>query len=129
MNAHRARELALRLVTFLASLHSLLLGFTMLVFPSWFLTIMRWPYPERPFYPSQSGIFLIILCVAYFSALKYRGMVRFIIFSKMAAVAFLLALLFFVSAPSVILLTAILDGLMGSALWVLYHLTEGPPES
>ena len=85
---------------------------------------MGWPYPEHLFYPSQSGVFLFILAVAYFSALRHRGMVRFIIFTKMVAVVFLLVHLFFVHAPSIILRAALLDGLMGSILWVLYHLTS-----
>lgn len=129
MSAHHGTKLALWLVTFVVSLHSLLLGFAMLMFPFQFLVFMDWPYPERPFFPSQAGAFLCLLSVAYFCALKHRGMVRFIILSKMVAVTFLLSHLFFVNAPSIILLTAILDGFMGSALWVLYHLTEGSVES
>jgi len=128
LSPNRPREQALRLITLLVSLHSLLLGLTMMVFPSRFLAFVGWPNPERPFYPSQSGVFLIILAVAYFFALKHRGMVRFIIFSKMAAVAFLLAHGLFISAPPVIFLTATLDGLMGLALWVLYCTTGKPVE-
>ena len=125
MTPRRASERALRLVIFLVSLHSFVLGFTMMVFPSSFLALVGWPALEGPFFPSQAGIFLMLLSLAYFLGLEHRGMVRFIILSKMAALAFLLFHFLFLGAPSVILPTALLDGVMGSALWVLYHLSAG----
>ena len=100
-----------------------------MVFPSRFLAFMGWPYPEPTFFPSASGKYLIILGIAYFCSLKHRGMVRFTIFSKMTAVAFLLTHALFVSAPPVVFVTAALDGIMGLALWILYHLTNSSREA
>lgn len=124
MNARSARERALWLVALVVSLHSLLLGFTVMAFPARFLALITWPYPERPFFPSQAGVFLMLLSLAYFLALKYRGMVRFIIFSKVVAFAFLMFHFLFVGAPFIVFPTALLDGLMGATLWTLYHLTK-----
>ncbi len=119
---------ALWIATLLVSLHSLLLGSALLFCPKWFLAATGWPYLERAFFPSQAGVFLILLSFAYFLGLKYRAMVRFIILSKIVALAFLLFHFLFLNAPRVVLPTAILDGSMGLVLWVLYLANTERPD-
>ena len=45
--------------------HSCVLGCAMLIIRSWTLRIVGWEYSGPLFFPSQSGIFLLILGAAY----------------------------------------------------------------
>jgi len=61
-----------RLSIIIVGMHSLVLGVGMLFAPIRFLSLAGWPYPpaDDPFFASQSGVFLIILGVAYLAALR-----------------------------------------------------------
>ncbi|MBI5155392.1 hypothetical protein HZA57_09160, partial [Candidatus Poribacteria bacterium] len=58
-------EHLLRLTVALVAAHSIVLGTAMLLFPRWVLALSGWRYDGPVFFPSQSGIFLLILAGAY----------------------------------------------------------------
>lgn len=91
------------------SVHSLALGIALCFTPTLFLKKTGWLYAERLFFPSQSGVFLIILAGGYFAALRYYRMVFFILFSKIVAVVFLGTHYFFLDAPKPVLPTFLTD--------------------
>ncbi len=91
------------------SVHSLAMGAALCFAPTLFLHKTGWPYAERFFFPSQSGVFLIILAGGYFAALRYYRMVYFILLSKVVAVVFLGTHYFFLDAPRQLLTTFIID--------------------
>ena len=112
MNVRQLEQLIIGAV----ALHSLILGVAMLLFPTWMLGLVSWEYDGPAFFPSQSGIFLLILGGAYTAALWHQHFAWFLVASKAAAVAFLIGHVAVASAPPIILLQAISDGLMCAAV-------------
>lgn len=92
-------------------------------------------FPESPslFFPSQSGIFLVILGMCYLLALREAAFVKVILFSKALAVVFLFVHGLFFSAPPAIWAAGAGDGAMlialSAALWRRRRLTVRSPAS
>jgi hypothetical protein len=104
-----------RLSILVVGVHSIVLGVAMLFAPIRFLSLARWPYPPAhdPFFASQSGIFLIILGVAYLAALRHGVLVWLIVGSKLAAVLFLFGHGLFGGAPFQVMLLGAADACLG----------------
>ncbi len=100
------------------ALHSFALGFAMLVRPAWTLALLGWDYEGPLFFPAQSGIFLLILGGAYLTAIWRRPFAWFLVASKAAAVAFLVSEWGLGGGPSMVLVAAFFDGLMGTGVAV-----------
>ena len=102
------------------SLHSIALGAAMLTVPQQILRLFGWQSAGPMFFPEQSGIFLVILGMAYAAGLWQRSFAWFLVISKAIAVVFLVAEYIRGAAPTMALHAAALDGLMcvvvGSAL-------------
>lgn len=100
--------------------HSLILGVVMLFAPARALTLSGWPATGNLFFASQSGIFLIILGIAYLAALRHDVFVWLILGSKLAAVLFLFSHAIFGHAPSAVALAGAGDAgfalLLGAAV-------------
>jgi len=109
----RTRTRALNLVILGVAAHSVFLGVCLLSFPTWSLKLVGWEYAGEIFWPSQAGLFLIILGVAYGTALRVRALVWLLIGSKACAVVFLLAHVIWLGAPPLAGLLGIVDGSMG----------------
>ena len=78
-----------RIVVALVALHSIALGSAMLFCPTWTLGTFGWPYDGPTFFPSQSGILLLLLGISYVGGLYHLPFVLFLVVSKACAVAFL----------------------------------------
>jgi hypothetical protein len=83
-------------------LHSSFLGLLLLFEPRLMMRLFGFPPSVPIFFPSQSGIFLLILGVAYLLALLDPTFVRVILISKAFAVVFLFAHAAFLHAPPII---------------------------
>ncbi|MFO7524728.1 MAG: hypothetical protein R6W68_04700, partial [Ignavibacteriaceae bacterium] len=83
---------------------------------------------SESFFRAQGGVFHIAMSIAYFMAGLNTGksnrMIVFIIFVKFIAFIFLISYFLFVSDISLILLSAIGDGLMGLILLLLFKLSK-----
>ncbi|MFQ6133070.1 MAG: hypothetical protein ACE5R4_13600 [Armatimonadota bacterium] len=104
--------------------HSLALGFAMLFWPRHTLELFRWPPVDNLFFPSQSGIFLMILGAAYLAALWHDDLVWLILASKTAAVLFLFGHVVLAGAPVQVMLAGIGDagfGLLMGGLVLMEH--------
>jgi hypothetical protein len=115
----RVRTLALNLVVLGVAAHSVLLGACLLSFPTWTLKTVGWEYTGEVFWPSQAGLFLLILGSAYAAAVRWRPLVWLLIASKACAVVFLLAHAIWLDAPRLVWLLGAADGLMGLTTAVL----------
>ncbi len=105
------------------ALHSIVLGVAMLVDPVWTLELCGWKYDGDIFFPQQAGVFLVIFGGAYVVALWRRPFAWFLVASKAAAVAFLLAeYLAGAAAPATLLVAGLFDGMMGLAVAVVLML-------
>jgi len=102
------------------ALHSIVLGFAMLAAPFWMLSSFGWDAAGTRFFPAQSGLFLLILGIVYAAAVRNRSLVWIVILSKAFAVIFLVGEALGGSCPPVVYVTALIDGLMGSTVALLW---------
>lgn len=103
-------ERLLRWLILIVGVHSCVLGAAMLLAPGYVLSMLGYAPAGPLFFPSQSGIFLVILGVCYLRALVEPSFVWTIVVSKGLAIAFLLTHLVFLSAPPIIWAAAAIDG-------------------
>ncbi len=109
-----------RTVVLLIGLHSCTLGLLMLFLPLRAPRLLGFGDPGPAFFPSQSGIFLLILGICYLEALRRPALVFVIVLSKALAVAFLVVHAAFLGAPAILWAAAAGDGTMLAAvLWAL----------
>lgn len=86
----------------LIGLHSVVLGILMLFAPLIMMRVLGFPQVTPIFFPSQTGIFLLILGICYLFALTEPAFVKVILMSKAFAVPFLFVHAAFLSAtPSI----------------------------
>lgn len=105
-----------RIIVALVAVHSIALGTSMLFWPTWTLTTFGWPYDGPTFFPSQSGILLLLLGISYVGGIYHLQFVFFLVVSKVCAVAFLVTQYFVNEGQGLILESAALDAIMGSAV-------------
>ena len=83
----------------LIGLHSCILAMMMLFAPGFMLRTFGFPPQDSIFFPSQSGVFLLILGICYLMALVEPAFVKIIVLSKAFAVIFLFVHVVFLNAP------------------------------
>lgn len=110
------RSPLVRLLALLIGLHSCCLGLLMLLAPGTMLKLLGFSPGIPVFFPSQSGIFLLILGGCYLWALVDPAFLWVILASKAAAVAFLVVHAVFFAAPPMIWAAAAGDGGMFTVL-------------
>lgn len=98
------------------AVHSLALGLAMLGAPRAILRFFGFPDPVSAFFPSQCGLFLVVLGVCYVLALRWRALVAVIFVSKAFAVVFLVVHAVFLDAPAAVGAAAAGDAAMLAAL-------------
>ncbi|MBI2833401.1 MAG: hypothetical protein HYX76_03120 [Acidobacteria bacterium] len=106
------RDPLVRIVVGLIGIHSCVLGLLMLLIPGVMLRAAGFPEPMPIFFPSQTGIFLLILGVCYLLALSQATLISVIVIAKACAVAFLFVHAAFLSAPPVIWAAGAGDAMM-----------------
>ena len=102
------------LVAFIA-IHSCILGCAILFAPNAILSSFGFA-PQDPFFPSQTGVFMLILGICYLASLKIPQLILVLLISKAAAVLFLMIHAVFLEAPLVVWLAAAGDASMLGAL-------------
>ena len=107
-----------RIIVAAVALHSIALGTAMLFCPTWTLTTFGWEYDGPTFFPSQSGILLLLLGISYVGGIYHLPFVFFLVISKAGAVAFLVTQYFTNEEQGLILESAALDAIMGAAVVV-----------
>lgn len=103
----------------LVGIHSCVLGLVMLFAPRFILATFGFPATVPIFFPTQSGIFLLILGLCYLRALVVPSFVWTIVVSKALAVLFLLVHVAFLGAPPIIWAAGAGDAAMLVAVAVL----------
>ncbi|MDP6636229.1 MAG: hypothetical protein QGG42_15120 [Phycisphaerae bacterium] len=107
-----------RIVVALVALHSFALGTAMLFWPTWTLRTFGWPYDGPTFFPSQSGVLLLLLGISYVGGIYHLPFVFFLVVSKACAVAFLVTQYLVNEEQGLILESAAGDAIMGIAVTV-----------
>lgn len=121
---HALANLALNCMVLAVASHSVFVGLVLLCFPMWMLKVVGWEYTGEVFWPSQAGLFLIILGSAYAGAIRYRPLVWLLIGSKFSAIIFLMAHVLFLDAPKLVGLLGAGDGAMGLVVALLFWYTQ-----
>jgi len=110
---------------YLIGIHSIAVGFGLIFFPPSFLEIFGFTDYKESFFQAQGGVFHIAMSVAYIIAgrdvLNSARLVQFIIIVKFLAFSFLIIYYFFVMSAWLILISGIVDGLMGLIVLVLFQ--------
>lgn len=115
MNLPQARKLVIGAI----AAHSLILGLAMLIQPIGILHLCGWEYDGPVFFPAQSGIFLVVLGSIFLVAIWQRPFAWVVVATKAAAVLFLVTQWLGGTAPTIVLLAALVDGLMGTVVGIL----------
>lgn len=112
-------------VVFFVGIHSILLGLTIYFFTDFFYKTFFAVNVENLFFVRQSGIFLFLAGLFYLYPLldlkNLYNLILLVIVSKVVAVMFLISNAGYTTAPLMIYLAAVFDGLMGVTLTVAYH--------
>ncbi len=114
----------LEIFLWLVALHSFLVGVTLMVTPaSVFIHFGYAPINEK-FFPVQGGVFHIVLSIAYLMAARdvigQGRMVMLTISAKIVATVFLFTYYFLIAQIWIVLISGLVDGIMGITIWYLY---------
>ncbi len=124
----------LALVLNLIALHSFVVGVVLILQPHFLMEFAGFGHNYERFFPSQGGVFHIVMALCYTMAAKdldaHRCMVVFSIIVKGIATFFLLIYFFSMDSKWVILLSGIGDGLMGVVIYAAmkYYLNFSPSQ-
>lgn len=118
----------IRIFLVLVGLHSIAVGINLISFPpSWMATFGFLPITEN-FFKVQGGVFHIVMAVAYLLAawkpVDCQILIIFSIIAKFIATVFLFSYFFIIGGAPTILLSGIVDFLMGVVLLFLYKRTQ-----
>jgi len=105
-----------RWLILLIAAHSLILGCLMLFIPNLMLLACGFEQQTPPFFPAQTGLFLMILGACYLASLRMPQLILVILISKAAALAFLVTFGLLLGGPLSIWLAAVGDGAMLAAV-------------
>jgi len=118
-------EKFLQLVLVAAALHSTAVGLGLILHPASILAKFGYAPVTEEFFPTQGGVFHVIMAVGYLMAAaaprERRSLIVFAIIVKMLATVFLLVYWLFVSRLWMVFGSAIGDGALAGILWFAYR--------
>ncbi len=111
-----------RIFLILVAIHSFCVGIGLIVIPLEYFGFFGFDGYQGIFFKIQGGVFHVVMCGAYIPAAMdpagNRNLVRFSIFAKFTATVFLLSYAWFVEMVWMVLVSGIMDFLMGMIiLW------------
>ncbi len=107
----------------LMTAHSFAVGIGLIWHPAYLLNLMGYAPCSEPFFPTQGGVFHIVMAVGYsmatFDPINFRGLIIFSIVVKAIATVFLI--IYWLANPvlGVVLFSGVVDGCMAVVLWYL----------
>jgi hypothetical protein len=125
MNTHQHIRLIFRGWLYLLALHSAVIGLSLIFMPVDLLPAFGFTPTSDKFFPFQGGLFHLLMAVAYVMAgtepARYSGVVRLAICVKLAAFGCLILYYVLLAPVLVVLLSGLVDGMMGVIIWYLYR--------
>jgi hypothetical protein len=116
-------EKRLSSLLWLVAAHSFVVGILLVIHPSGLIKLLGFTEFCEPFFPSQGGAFHMIMSIAYmYGAIdtrKNKNMIIYAIIVKMAAAGFLFCYYYFMDRLMIVLLSGLIDFLMGVTIWGL----------
>jgi len=107
----------LRALLALVGIHSIAVGIGLMAHPASVFEFMGYARCSEPFFPTQGGVFHIVMAVGYLMAAAdpsgNRCLITFAVVVKLLATAFLVFYWSAIDRIPVVLVSGVLDGLMG----------------
>ena len=108
---------------YLVAIHSFCVGLLLVILPAEIISIFGFNEVHKNFFQVQGGVFHLIVCFAYIAGalnpIQNRLLINFAIFAKITAFLFLFSYYLFVPSILSVLLSGIVDLLMGIILLFL----------
>jgi hypothetical protein len=124
MNTKNSYQRILEIFLWLVALHSFLVGITLMVTPASVFIYFGYAPINEKFFPVQGGVFHIVLSIAYLMAARdvigQGRMVMLTISAKIVATVFLFTYYFLIAQIWIVLVSGLVDGIMGITVWYLY---------
>lgn len=121
-------EKLLGLGLYLIAIHSLIVGMLLIVLGSEAMSFFGFE-KEKTFFQIQGGVFHIVMCVAYLIAAldvkANKGLILFVFAAKFIALLYLIIYYFMMEPIITLLLSAIIDGLMGLFVMIMAYRIHG----
>jgi hypothetical protein len=118
-------ERMLYIILYLLAIHSFCVGLALIITPAEMFAQFGYQPVTENFFPVQGGVFHLIMSFAYYLAAKNldreRGLIILTITAKMAATVFLMLYYIFISPIWMVLLSGILDAMMGIIILILFR--------
>ena len=118
----------IRIFLALVALHSVIVGINLISFPPHWMTKFGFLPITENFFKVQGGVFHIVMAVAYLLAawkpVEYRILIIFSITVKFIATIFLISYFILSDSTITILLSGVVDFLMGLILLIIFMRTE-----
>jgi hypothetical protein len=110
-----------RWIIILIALHSFGIGIGLIWSPAWAFQMAGWGHVEPIFFPHQAGVFHLVVATGYLvEYFKYRGVLLLLI-AKGIATVFLLGSVALGETSWVVLVSGILDALMGIVVYLIHR--------
>jgi hypothetical protein len=118
----------LRLFLVLVALHSVTVGINLITFPPEWMMKFGFTEVTNNFFKVQGGVFHLVMALAYLLAAwkptEYRILIIFSISAKGIAALFLFSYYLVYQTTIMILISGIVDLLMGVCLFILYKYSD-----
>lgn len=116
--------LRLSIVLWLMAVHSFLVGVGLIIQVPKVMELFGFQPCHEHFFPAQGGVFHVVMAVGYalaaYDSVRYRCLVLFSIFVKVAASLFLISYFVFVDGILMILISGIGDGVLCLMLYLSF---------
>lgn len=124
----------LKIILLLTSLHTLCIGIALIVLPDNLMSLFGFTELDGRFFRTQGGVFHLLMAFGYYFAAvdipNCRNFIKFIIIIKFSATVFLVIYYLFIDPTIVILLSGVVDFLIGLTIFYLnYQLIRDEIES
>jgi len=124
----RNQDKVLTTILWLVAIHSVMVGLGLIFMPSDLMELLGFNVCTERFFPTQGGVFHIIMAIAYTMGAtrlpKFECMISFSIIVKFCATLFLLIYYLVVAQTWMILFSGIADCLMGMAILWAYSISN-----
>ncbi|MGD9253490.1 MAG: hypothetical protein PVG92_06115 [Holophagae bacterium] len=110
-----------KILIYLISLHSFIIGVMLMFFADWAVRFAGWPGAEPVFFIWQAGAFHFVLAAGYLVEYHHTGTVRLLVLAKTMAFVFLIGGSLITDTPWSVWFSGVADGAMALVTFLVYR--------